>query len=225
MNETVLILKEGKVGINRADSRLRDMNGPCVLFANKILETKDTLTAESLTECKLAKIEKDLLISLLESDAYLSLRFFLHIATQLIEQLYDYNVISQSVKHSLSKSKILARSTGHLVVKPNSTDSNPNIFTDPKQIRDVEFRKIFHYQDKEIIIKGPPSFFYFFIFLFFHFFILNIQYFHFFIIFFILFFFFSAYNQLSTLLDKSYLNFCTPFLKKNLKITEIKNGI
>lgn len=167
-NTIIAFLKSGTVSFKRCELILRTVEAPIIIGALGILNAVDTsFQVISESECTVEFVETRLLVSLLESDSHLSLRFFTQLSFELIKHIHN----TASLRADGERSVRLRRSARvsvtsddiavsprllnrHLVVKPASVQSNPSLSVDTKATREKQFRKLFDFEDDEVLIKG-----------------------------------------------------------------------
>ena len=163
-NSVIAFLKKGNVCLKRNEIILRTVSAPMIIGALDILNSVDTsFQVFSDDVCEVEFVETRFLVSLLESDSHLSLRFFTELAFQLIKHLHDTASLradgertlrlrrSQRTSSFVNEGTVINK---HLVVKPASVASNPSLSVDPKVLRDRHFRKLFDFPEDEVLIKG-----------------------------------------------------------------------
>ena len=160
-NPSIVFLKEGKVIFKRNGIILRNVKAPAIIGALNLLDSIDTsFEVVSVTDCIIELVEERFLISLLESDCELSMRFFTELCFQLVAQLNDTTTCvvkndGDGIRlRSSSKVEPPQFLNKHLVVKPLNAGSNPCLSLDPKLLRDRQFRQLFNFSDDEVLIKG-----------------------------------------------------------------------
>jgi len=161
-NPSIAFLKEGCVVYKRNGIILRELKAPLTIGALGILNCIDTsFEVISVTKCVIDFVEERFIVSLLESDCELAMRFFTDLCFQLVIQI---NETAASVIKSDSERNLRLRSSSravdppqflnkHLIVKPSNSGSNPSLSLDPKILRDRQFRQLFNFPDDEVLIK------------------------------------------------------------------------
>ena len=88
------MLKEGSLELEKDGIRFKSMKSPCIINAAPLIGRKNSYLVYAKTECEISFIKKQLLLSVIESDNNLCVKFCSHLAFQLIEQLHDFNLLS-----------------------------------------------------------------------------------------------------------------------------------
>ena len=160
MNGTsqVYLLVEGRVNLFKNNAHIKTVESNAILGETVLLDTLSFSNPEVIaeTKCSIAIADRNFVLSLLESDPYLSLRFFSTIAIQLIDQFRVSSAKSSCYPTPLRKS---LQSSSHsrlpVVVKPTIfTHGSGNLLLDPKSIRDQEVRLLFNWKENDVLIRG-----------------------------------------------------------------------
>ena len=148
----VHILSEGKVTLSINNVTLISIKGPAILAESTLIDSSNTFQVTAETPCSVIVVEKHFLFSLLESDRYLSLRFFSSVTIQVIEQLKNSNLRHSSPNQIINNNNnVDTIPTNYRVVSTRL--ANVKIF-DPNLERDKEVKLLFSMSSDEAVIKS-----------------------------------------------------------------------
>jgi len=156
---SVVHISSGTIEFSKGDVVLKRSSGHMIIGGTSLLSPMDNpYTVCAATECKGVVIDKQLLITVLESDSDISVRFFSNLAFQLIELLQASRADVTHLDSSTPRLMRISRDNSfklHLpyVVKPLNPGSSNLLQVDPHVGRDVKFRLLFDLGPNEVLIK------------------------------------------------------------------------
>lgn len=163
----VCLLTAGSVVLERAGVLIATVSAPCLLNHTSVLQTGQTTPLYKATsQVELSIIDRAFLMSVLESDADLSLHFFTDLAFHLIEELTRHRLAAKGGSSGRAKkasSRLVNRvralsQTGSSqripqTIRPAKPNQNLGRIMDPKMQRDQEFLDLFDGIVDEVILR------------------------------------------------------------------------
>mmetsp|Transcript_10240 Transcript_10240/g.41702 ORF Transcript_10240/g.41702 Transcript_10240/m.41702 type:complete len:1397 (+) Transcript_10240:115-4305(+) len=161
----VCLLTVGTVTLERGGALVRSVSSPCLLNHTSVLQTGQTTPLyKASTKVELYIIDRKFLMSVLESDADLSLHFFTDLAFSLIEELTRNRLADKGGGRSRKASNRLVNRVRALsqtgssqripqTIRPAKPNKNLGRIMDPKMQRDQEFFQLFDGIIDEVILR------------------------------------------------------------------------
>lgn len=167
----IFILSEGNVSVERNSVFLRTLKSCNLIGHTAVLDPSGLQTAlyTAASKCAIDVLDKSILVSVLESDADLSLRFFMDLYFHLMDQInrnhlnqskdFDRSAFSRvrpKSSRSLTMSDFGSAATNQRVaqtVRPVKLKNAGHAAIDPKILRDQQFREMFSAVTDEVLLK------------------------------------------------------------------------